>query len=301
MTEPRSISFNRISLNAKIKNVARAMRLPAKAVRIDFFRQRFLARIFDDPTAPWIVTGGGGLLARLPGARASADLDLIRLDLEITDAIDELRRLGVARPDIDPFHFQVDLSKQLTGDAAAGAELRVSVYHGATVLEKFPLDLAVDKTIIGAIETLTPTAVLDLAGFSALPPVRLIPVPSQLADKICAMFARYGDTRIPSTRWRDLADICFIVGNFTFDAALVCAALDFQKQRRDLELPAVLQSPGPEWTRAYPALAKDTALPAELHGLDAALAFSGTCLNQILDGTRTTGHWDPDAHSWIEV
>ena len=76
---------------------------------------------------------------------------------------------------------------------------------------------------------------------------------------------------------------------------------DFQKQRRSLELPAVLQSPGPEWTRAYPALAKDTALSAELHRLDTALAFASTCLNQILDGTRTHGHWDPDAHCWIEA
>ncbi|MFI8977156.1 nucleotidyl transferase AbiEii/AbiGii toxin family protein [Nocardia asteroides] len=301
MTTPRPISFSQMSLNARIRNVARALGLPAKAVRIDFFRQRFLARIFDDPTAPWIVTGGGGLLVRLPGARSSADLDLIRLGVEITDAIDELRRLGGARPDIDPFVFQVDRSKQLTGDAAAGAELQVSVYHGATLLQTFPLDLAVDKMIIGEIETHTPTAVLDLAGFSALPPVRLIPVPSQLADKVCAMVARYGDTRQPSSRYRDLADMCFIVGNFTFDAAFVWAALDFQQQRRGLQLPAVLQSPGHEWTRAYPALAKETALPAELHGLDAALAFVGACLNQILDGTRRRGHWDPHAHAWIEV
>ncbi len=118
-----------------------------------------------------------------------------------------------------PFVFRVELAKQLTGDAANGAELLVSIYLGATLLEDFHTDFAVDKVIVGDIESLTPTPILDLDGFAALPPVRLIPLPSQIADKVCAMVARYGATLQPSTRWRDLADLCFIVDTFVFDAA----------------------------------------------------------------------------------
>ncbi|QIS03097.1 hypothetical protein F5X71_12940 [Nocardia brasiliensis] len=286
------------SLRSRIQTRARQTRRPATALRREFFMQRFLARVFADPTSPWVVTGGGGLLVRLPGARSSQDLDLIRTDTDITGAIDELRSLSGARPDIDPFVFGIELAKQLTGAAAAGAELTVTIYLGATLIADFHTDLAVDKIIIGDIETLTPTPILDLDGFTALPPVRLIPIPSQVADKICAMTARYGDTRRPSSRWRDLADLCFIVDNFAFDAAETRTAVDIQRHRRTLELPTTLTSPGPEWAHAYPAMAKDTTLPTHLHNLDTALAFVGACLNPLLDGTRTHGRWNPQDHSW---
>ncbi|WP_063131832.1 nucleotidyl transferase AbiEii/AbiGii toxin family protein [Nocardia fusca] len=297
MTIPSPASF-KASLRSRIQAQARRTRRPASALRREFFMQRFLARVFADPAAPWVVTGGGGLLVRLPGARSSQDLDLIRPDTEITDAIDELRRLGGAHPDTDPFVFRVELAKQLTGDAAAGAELTVSIYLGATMIEDFRIDLATDKIIIGTIESLAPTPILDLDGFAALPPVRLIPIPSQVADKICAMVARYGATRQPSSRWRDLADLCFIVASFAFDAAETRTALDVQQHRRALDLPTTLRAPGPEWERAYPAMAKETSLPTELHDLDTALGFIGAALNPLLDGTRTHGRWNPHTHTW---
>ncbi|WP_330257044.1 hypothetical protein OG874_22245 [Nocardia sp. NBC_00565] len=92
MTSPSPAAF-KASLKSRIQTQAKQTRRPAAALRREFFMQRFLARVFDDPAAPWIVTGGGGLLVRLPGARSSQDLDLIRTDTEITDAIDELRRV----------------------------------------------------------------------------------------------------------------------------------------------------------------------------------------------------------------
>ena len=101
MTVPSPASF-RASLRSRIQVRARQTRRPVAALRREFFMQRFLARVFADPTAPWVVTGGGGLLVRLPGARSSQDLDLIRPDTDIADAIDELRRFGGACPDIDP-------------------------------------------------------------------------------------------------------------------------------------------------------------------------------------------------------
>ncbi|WP_280426439.1 nucleotidyl transferase AbiEii/AbiGii toxin family protein [Nocardia carnea] len=296
MTTPSPASF-KASLRSRLQAQARRTRRPASALRREFFVQRFLARVFADPAAPWVVTGGGGLLVRLPGARSSQDLDLIRPDTDITDAIDELHRLGGAHPDTDPFVLRVELARQLTGDAAAGAELAVSIYLGATMIEDFRIDLATDKTIIGTIESLPPTPVLDLDGFAALPPVRLIPIPSQV-DKICAMTARYGATRQPSSRWRDLADLVLIVQSFAFDAAETRAALDIQQQRRGLELPTALRAPGPEWERAYPAMAKGTSLPTELHDLDTALGFIGAALNPLLDGTRTHGRWNPHTRTW---
>ncbi|MBF6216159.1 nucleotidyl transferase AbiEii/AbiGii toxin family protein [Nocardia puris] len=297
MSAPNPSSF-KASLRSRIQTEARHTRRPASALRREFFMQRFLARIFAEANTPWIVTGGGGLLVRMPGVRSSQDLDLVNISAEVGDAINELRNLGGARPEIDPFVFRIDLAKELSGDAAAGAQLKVSIYLGATMIEAFELDLAVDKVIIGDIESLTPTPILELDGFAALPPVRLIPVPSQLADKVCAFLARYGATRQPSNRWRDLADLCFIVDRLVVDAALTRTALDIQQRRRGIELPTALHSPGPEWPRSYPAMAKQTSLPVELHDFDNALAFVGTCLNPLLDGTRTHGLWDPESHSW---
>lgn len=297
MTNTSPAAF-KASLRSRIQTRARQTRQPTAALRREFFMQRFLARVFIEPGAPWVVTGGGGLLVRLPGVRSSQDIDLICPDTEITYAVEELRRLGGPGP-LDPFVFRIELAKQLTGDAAAGAELSVAIYLGVTELESFPVDLAVDKVIVGDIESLTPTPVLELDGFAALPPVRLLPVCSQVADKICAMVQLYGSTRKPSTRWRDLADLAFIVGNLSFGAAETRTALAVQRQRRSLELPTALRAPGPEWERSYPVLAKTTQLPAELHNLHAAIAFVGLCLDPLLDGTRTDGRWDPHNGAWL--
>jgi hypothetical protein len=57
-------------------------------------------------------------------------------------------------------------------------------------------------------------------------------------------------------------------------------------------------SPGAGWSGGYRAEARRSALPVNLSDLTAALAWVGTCLDPVLDGTVTAGTWNPQARAW---
>ncbi|MFD6155417.1 nucleotidyl transferase AbiEii/AbiGii toxin family protein [Nocardia sp. NPDC060256] len=262
--------------------------------------QRFLGRVFIDPAAPWILKGGGGLLVRLPGARQSRDIDLLHLDAGLDRAVDELRQLGTAVSTMDPFVFQIEIKGRDFLGATEGMKLKATPYMGVTKLQAFPVDLAVHRELVGDIDRITPTPVVEIDDVAALPEFSCYPLADQIADKVAAMYERHGpEGHTPSTRWRDLVDLLLITREFAFDAGQTIAALEIQCVRRMfLELPGEVRSPGPEWVAGYGELARTTTLPTELSRLDAALECLGECLNSLLDGTITAGTWNPSSRKW---
>jgi len=64
------------------------------------------------------------------------------------------------------------------------------------------------------------------------------------------MYERHGPTATPSSRFRDLVDLVLIVSNVELDAAQKVTALATESRRRDLLLPARLETPDPPhgWT-----------------------------------------------------
>jgi predicted nucleotidyltransferase component of viral defense system len=68
----------RRSVADRVRAQAPARGRTANQLRREFVLQRFLARIFTEPDAPWILKGGTAMLARLPDARHSRDVDLYR-------------------------------------------------------------------------------------------------------------------------------------------------------------------------------------------------------------------------------
>ena len=56
---------------------------------------RFLSRVFSGGTeSEWVLKGGSGMLARVPSARATQDIDLFRSGFTLAQALDELRHLS---------------------------------------------------------------------------------------------------------------------------------------------------------------------------------------------------------------
>lgn len=77
--------------------------------------------------------------------------------------------------------------------------------------------------------------------------VLVTPIEAHLADKICAMReTHHGRT---STRYHDLADIIQIILTQDFSAQKLQSTLLHEARRRNIQLPEVLASPGPEWER----------------------------------------------------
>lgn len=186
-------------------------------------------------------------------------------------------------------------------DGRTLAAIGVTGYIGATRFDRFRIDLSTDLHVVARFERLRPKPVIDVPGLAALPEFTLYSLPDQVADKVCAMYGSYGIPPGPSTRFRDLVDLVLIVMTSSLDAELTGQALQSEALRRNLILPEQMRPPSPQWLAGYVQIARDSSLRAELRNLDAALVSVGACLNPVLTGEVTAGHWDPQQQRWTPV
>ncbi|WP_024802926.1 nucleotidyl transferase AbiEii/AbiGii toxin family protein [Nocardia sp. BMG51109] len=288
-----------MSINAKVRQLAKATGRPAAELHREFYLFRFLGRVFLDPDSPWVLKGGSGLLVRITdGARHSRDADLLRLDVDATQAVVELQQLCDRASDLDPFIFEIQRGKNDPGTSDA-AQLIATVYLGATRVHTFPVDLSIRTTLASDIDRVAPRTILQIPDIADLPRFRCLSLADQVADKVAAMYEIHGTDATPSTRWHDLVDLLLIIRRFPLDAAKTTSALHIQQQRRArLDLPAAITSPGPQWEAGYHEEARSSSLPPELHRLDAALSALAQCLNPLLDQSVAVGTWDATTSQW---
>ncbi|MFC8044216.1 nucleotidyl transferase AbiEii/AbiGii toxin family protein [Nocardia sp. NPDC057353] len=290
----------RAALNHRIQARARAVTRTPAELRREFFMQRMLARVFADPSAPWILKGGAGLLVRLPGARSSEDVDLLHPRVDLALAFEELRAVVSVASSLDRITFRLEVGQRRAREGSSEVwKLRATPYLGAAPLQHFPIDLTAGTVPVGVIDRIEPVPVIEIPDVVAPPPFACYPLADQIADKLAAMYEYHGIRREPSTRWRDLVDLVLLIRRFPFDAATTRAVLAQQPARRpDLDLPDAVRPPAPAWEQGYRNLARRTMLPPELHTLTAALEHLGRCLNPLLDGSVTTGTWNPERGAW---
>ncbi|MGV9836591.1 nucleotidyl transferase AbiEii/AbiGii toxin family protein [Nocardia niigatensis] len=264
----------------------------------EFVFQRLLARTFDT-RGPWILAGGTGLLVRLPGARHSLDIDLQHgATPDVDTAIDELR--AVCEPEFagDPLRFSLSVKDGMRG-MNGGVTLLATPSIGGIPMTEVPIDLAVGRQLVGAVDHVAPAPVVRMNGVADPPPFTLYPLVDQVADKVAALYQGYGRNRdIPSSRWRDLADLVLVTRRLPLEAEPLRRALALREQQRGFTLPAAVRAPSAQWREHYPILARTTVLPETLHDLDQALAALGRCIDPLLDGRVPHGRWDPMAQVW---
>jgi predicted nucleotidyltransferase component of viral defense system len=295
--KPSNPAAIRRSLGDRLRAEAKRRGRPAGDLRREFVFQRFLGRVFSQPENRWVLKGGTGLLVRLQEARYSKDIDLVvpGEPFDLDEAVEALRS-GIRLDAGDHLAFAID-SVTRSDDCQSAAMLRVTCYTGATPFEHFTIDLSTRTHIVAAVDRISPQPVLELTDADPLPRFVLYPLPDQVADKVCAMYDRYGATGKPSTRYRDLVDLVLITTMNELDAALTTQAIAKEADRRGCTLPRVLETPGSEWHASYPRAARDASLPAELRTLKGAIDAVAGCLNPVLAGTAT-GTWDPGSRVW---
>lgn len=289
----------RSALNYQLRAAARTRGRPEGELRRQFLTHRFLARVFLRPDSGWVLLGGVGLLVRVPGARATKDIDLLHTTSTVAEALLELHEL-LANTHLDPLTFQVAAPRRRSG-RTRGADLAVTALVGPTTVGTFRLDLTIERTPVGTAQLLRPQPVIEIDDVGPLPEFVLYPLEDQVADKICAMYARYGTNGGPSTRFHDLVDLVLIARGFPVDAAQTRWAIDGEQQRRGLTVPAGVTSPGPIWDTAYRATADHSNLPPDLNNLDNALATVRTFLGPLLTGRVRSGRWHPDEQAWVRT
>jgi hypothetical protein len=224
-------SFRR-ALTDRLKLAAKESRWTLPQLQRQVAYDRLLERLYL-VDAGWIVKGATALLARDLGVRGTLDIDLYRAaSREVAEA--DLRRAATTADVGDWFRFEIGAGSALGN---AGLRLPVNSAIGATTWVGFHVDLVGS----GLRMTGQPEDVPPLAR-GAIPEVsqhgyKAYPLVDHIADKVAATYERYGETLIPSTRYRDLVDLISIVTGASVPAEGQHAALASEFQRRRLPLP----------------------------------------------------------------
>lgn len=274
----------------------------AGVLRRAFFFQRLAARVFVADPVGWMIKGGQALLLRYStDARLSKDIDLQRTDsaASIEEAVDALCQAAA-----------VDLGDHLTfvptrlsphGDEIGGAKQTFEVRLGNRRPDTIHVDLVVGRTPTAAPQMTRLEPAFPMPWPDDWPEVRLYPVVDHVADKVCAMYERRGSD-LPSSRFRDLADLLLISQRETIDGRQAQHALCTEAARRAvagvrLVLPGAFEIPHASWRAGYASVARDVS------GLDGcatwptAQAAAEVFLTPLL-GPDLTGSWDPVRRRW---
>jgi hypothetical protein len=241
------------------------------------------------------VKGATALLARDLGVRGTIDIDLYR-DANVDVALRELRE--AAASDLgDWFTFEIGPA-QAVSDGADGARVPIEALIGPTVWASFHVDLvgtAVRMT--GDPDDVPALARVGMPDVSQ-PGYRAYPLVDHVADKVVAMFDRYGKTAAPSSRYKDLIDLVAIATGASIEAAAQIRALRSEAARRTVELPDRFEVPDREaWERGYAAEARRSLLDIA-QTLDEALEIVAPFLDPLLRG-EAKGRWDSEAMAWV--
>src|SRR5439155_9307526 len=132
---------------------------------------------------------------------------------------------------------------------------------------------------------------------------RVYPVVDHIADKVCAIHElhhRIDAPPLPSTRYRDLADLSTFARTAVVEAGPLVAALQSEAARRALTLPAQVTVPADGGRRAgYARVARDAPALVD-RNIAAALETVSRFINPVLDGSAA-GRWDPQRLSWTNA
>lgn len=297
------------SLNAKIRAEAKQRKTTADNIRHQFAFALFFKQLFQDGNSNWLLLGGNALLIRTHGGRYTQDIDLARSTewLSIEEIEQELHALLSTKAVTinDPaVRFSVlsvregsDHDAYDYGSKTVNAKIQMTL--SGIIFHSFSIDISAQRHIYNPVDKIALQPVLQHELLTDLPLIPIIPIENHLADKICALYELHGSTQTASTRYRDLADIVRIIQTCTFNAQKVATLLEHESKRRKITLPQRLHTPSTEWHTAYPRQCREYAdYPRTLYNVDSAIQFAGEALNCILDRSRISGFWDPQALNW---
>ncbi|GEL45065.1 hypothetical protein CHO01_01810 [Cellulomonas hominis] len=281
----------------RAKATAKATGVDNAALIRRFVFGRFLARVFHDPSGPWVLKGGTAVLARVHDARTTKDVDLLHRLGDLDDAVEALA--AATKVELgDHFRFVIASVEQNVGGQpdVDGARVAVDAYVGAMKKSSFGVDL-VTGSLMTAPPELRTDPVLDLRGLAA-PAMRLYPVVDHIADKLCATQATYGvNGDIPSSRVRDLVDLVVLARSQDVAGSELITAVRGEWEHRGLPGAPVFAPPA-SWDRLYPPEARKAPVVADMTRFEDAAALVGAFLAPVLDGSAVGRRWVASDLSW---
>ena len=308
MTEkPTKLRRTHNQIANALKEEAQQRGIQANVVYNQFFREVFLHELMKKGSG-WVLKGGTNVYCRIPGARQTKDLDIYRhTDPTSAQSAAELLVELMNGHRVGPYFFALTRTARKTmAGPIENERVKVTVLHGvANSFAEFSIDVSGDLNVSGEVEEVTVQSSFSLVTefFPHTFQVTSYPIENQVADKIAAMYDRYGETTPgrASTRFHDLFDVALIAMNLPARADLLHDALEQQSQLRGVALPDSMSEPEPGWGRAYEEKARSLRWGVdELCDFEEALRVAGRLLNPVLaQYPKVRDHvWDPSALSW---
>ncbi|TFD79491.1 hypothetical protein E3T54_05115 [Cryobacterium sp. Sr8] len=262
---------------------------------------RFLCRVFSARDCPFALKGGTSMLARLPGARRTTDVDLETAEMSIDEAITQLRAaVSVDLGDHLEFRY---LRHRDTGGRnqpelqAAAVTFSVTV-RGAGTQNPVHVDLAIHKrTPAAPLQRITPAFRLDMSRLGPVVAYQAIAVEDQIADKACATLSTYGGQS--STRSKDLVDLAILARTMRINARQLRISVHTEALYRNLSAFTTLVVPR-SMTDGYGKVARTVPLLGDLLNPDDAISVVNAMLQPALSGDITDGQWHPTQQQWVD-
>lgn len=219
--------------------------LRSHGVQLDaFVRERFLTRVATAPVGGnWLLKGGVGLLARVPSARATRDIDFGTLS-----AVDE-KQIRDELLEICSLHLDDFLIYQLLSLGALEASRQQSNRVGwraviqpilsGRALNKFSIDVVAQQNVGVSSDRGDTSAITSTLGFENKLP-RLLAIEIQVAEKAFALMPRPDGA--PNSRARDFFDLALISITQVVRGLELSEAIAFESFQRGLELGRLLQN-----------------------------------------------------------
>jgi len=285
------------SLKQAVKDLARSQGLPLATVQRDFIFHRFLHRVFVLAPTQFVLKGGHSMLARIPDARTTRDIDFTLADSrDLNTGIALLREAGLL-DEGDFLRFEQSGEKPISGQDLSrfymGKRITFDVYEEGNKTETISVDLVSGCNITDVPQKMAPLNRVVLPGLSGADYL-LYPTVDRIADKLCATLEKYEGGR-DSSRMRDLVDLVITVLNEEFSAAKLRIAIDSELSRRKLQKPSSFAIPA-SW-KSYPKKLR-SFVPEEYRDINASVKLVASMLDPILAGKVTTGTWKPSALAW---
>ncbi|GAA4283389.1 hypothetical protein GCM10022261_09200 [Brevibacterium daeguense] len=284
----------------RAKNISKKTGAPVNEILRRFIYERLLARVFLQSNNEWVLKGGTAVLARVQDARTTKDIDLLAELNDLDAAVDALRR--AVETDLgDHFRFVIaKVERTLNGQGqpgVAGCSITFDPYVGTKKHSTVKVDL-----VVGSIMTADPEERVDTAikmpGIRP-PKLKLYPVADHIADKLCAIQAKYGQASgRESGRAKDLVDLVVFARTSSIEAQDLQAAIVAEWKFRGL--PAEPQFAPPEvWRQQFGLLARKVAACGEFTSFDDACSLVARYLAPALVAHAVDyGRWLPDHLGW---
>lgn len=283
------------ALEHRLREVAAARATDLARIRQVLVFDRFLARAGAVLGERLLVKGGVVVELRLEHARATKDVDL-SVTGDFNAALSELQEAG--RLDLgDWLRYEVTEDPRHPDIEAEGMRYQGKRFRARATLAgriygtSFGIDVAVAEPIVGAVDQLVGSRLLEFAGVNP-PIIRVYPIESHVAEKLHA-YTLPRDR--PNSRVKDLPDIALLASTRALRSGELRAALERTfAARATHELPPAVPAPPSQWEDLYARLADTEGLPwSTLESLlDAVRAFLDPILSSLC------GTWDPDAWAW---